>query len=91
MFQEVKALEAEIQLLKNLKHERVVSYFGTDHDGGSICIFMEYLSGVSHVYCFPETARLMGRLTFMALSMVASRLMKCWFSIFPFPPVEVPL
>eukprot|EP00112_Aurelia_sp_Birch-Aquarium-sp1_P010104 Seg2175.4 transcript_id=Seg2175.4/GoldUCD/mRNA.D3Y31 product="Mitogen-activated protein kinase kinase kinase 2" protein_id=Seg2175.4/GoldUCD/D3Y31 len=44
---EVQALEAEIQLLKNLNHERVVTYFGTAHDSKSISIFMEYLAGGS--------------------------------------------
>eukprot|EP00795_Rhopilema_esculentum_P013833 gene13833-4769_t len=44
---EVRALEAEIQLLKNLNHERVVTYFGTNHDSKSISIFMEYMAGGS--------------------------------------------
>ena len=48
--QEVRALEAEIQLLKNLHHERVVTYFGTVHDSKSISIFMEYMAGVCSVF-----------------------------------------
>jgi len=44
---EVRALEGEIQLLKNLNHERVVTYFGTAHDSKSISIFMEYMAGGS--------------------------------------------
>ena len=50
--QEVRALEGEIQLLKNLNHERVVTYFGTAHDSKSISIFMEYMAGVCSRICF---------------------------------------
>ena len=45
----MKALEAEIELLKHLNHERIVTYFGTAHDSHSICIFMEYLAGVGDI------------------------------------------
>ena len=46
ILQEVKALEAEIDLLKNLQHERIVLYFGTQQTDLHVYIFMEYLPGV---------------------------------------------
>ncbi|XP_078701133.1 mitogen-activated protein kinase kinase kinase 2-like isoform X19 [Branchiostoma floridae x Branchiostoma belcheri] len=45
--QEVKALECEIQLLKNLQHERIVQYYGCIQDENRLCIFMEYMPGGS--------------------------------------------
>jgi len=47
--QEVSALECEIQLLKNLHHERIVQYYGClrDHSEKTLTIFMEYMPGVS--------------------------------------------
>lgn len=46
--QEVSALECEIQLLKNLRHERIVQYYGClrDHSERTLTIFMEYMPGV---------------------------------------------
>ncbi|XP_065887366.1 mitogen-activated protein kinase kinase kinase 2-like [Dysidea avara] len=44
---EVRSLEKEIQLLKNLRHERIVLYFGTERSDTSLCIFMEYMPGGS--------------------------------------------
>lgn len=44
--QEVNALEAEIDLLKNLQHERIVLYYGTEQTDLHVYIFMEYLPGV---------------------------------------------
>lgn len=44
---EVRALENEIQLLRNFQHERIVSYFGCQQGKTSLSIFMEYLSGGS--------------------------------------------
>ncbi|KAI8477840.1 Mitogen-activated protein kinase kinase kinase 2 [Branchiostoma belcheri] len=44
--QEVKALECEIQLLKNLQHERIVQYYGCIQDENRLCIFMEYMPGI---------------------------------------------
>ena len=41
------ALECEIQILKNIKHKCVVQYFGCVQEKGSICIFMEFMSGGS--------------------------------------------
>jgi len=46
ILQEVKALEAEIDLLKNLQHERIVLYYGTQQTDLHVYIFMEYLPGV---------------------------------------------
>lgn len=49
--QEVSTLECEIQLLKNLHHERIVQYYGClrDHNEKTLTIFMEYMPGVGPV------------------------------------------
>ncbi|KAB1279165.1 Mitogen-activated protein kinase kinase kinase 2 [Camelus dromedarius] len=49
VFQEVNALECEIQLLKNLLHERIVQYYGClrDPQEKTLSIFMEYMPGGS--------------------------------------------
>ncbi|XP_058882569.1 mitogen-activated protein kinase kinase kinase 2-like [Acipenser ruthenus] len=46
---EVSALECEIQLLKNLFHERIVQYYGClrDTQERTLSIFMEYMPGGS--------------------------------------------
>lgn len=46
--QEVNALECEIQLLKNLRHERIVQYYGClrDHEQKKLTIFVEFMPGV---------------------------------------------
>uniref|UniRef100_A0A3B3R7T7 Mitogen-activated protein kinase kinase kinase 2 n=1 Tax=Paramormyrops kingsleyae TaxID=1676925 RepID=A0A3B3R7T7_9TELE len=46
---EVSALECEIQLLKNLFHERIVQYYGClrDTQEKTLSIFMEYMPGGS--------------------------------------------
>ena len=44
--QEVNSFETELQLLKNLRHERIVVYFGTERGEGKLYIFMEYMPGV---------------------------------------------
>ncbi|XP_073503571.1 mitogen-activated protein kinase kinase kinase 2 [Phyllobates terribilis] len=46
---EVNALECEIQLLKNLLHERIVQYYGCLRDSleKTLSIFMEYMPGGS--------------------------------------------
>lgn len=46
---EVSALECEIQLLKNLQHERIVQYYGCLRDRAEkiLTIFMEYMPGGS--------------------------------------------
>ena len=43
----MRSFETELQLLKNLRHERIVMYFGTDRTDGKLFIFMEYMPGVS--------------------------------------------
>ncbi|EHB07357.1 Mitogen-activated protein kinase kinase kinase 3 [Heterocephalus glaber] len=47
--EEVSALECEIQLLKNLQHERIVQYYGCLRDRAekTLTIFMEYMPGGS--------------------------------------------
>ena len=42
----MRSFETELQLLKNLRHERIVAYFGTDRGDGKLFIFMEYMPGV---------------------------------------------
>ncbi|KAJ8272877.1 hypothetical protein GJAV_G00094480 [Gymnothorax javanicus] len=46
---EVNALECEIQLLKNLRHERIVQYYGClrDADSRKLSIFVEFMAGGS--------------------------------------------
>ncbi|CAL9698046.1 unnamed protein product [Knipowitschia caucasica] len=46
---EVNALECEIQLLKNLRHDRIVQYYGClrDLDQRKLTIFVEYMPGGS--------------------------------------------
>ncbi|XP_028842856.1 mitogen-activated protein kinase kinase kinase 3 [Denticeps clupeoides] len=46
---EVSALECEIQLLKNLHHERIAQYYGClrDHSEKTLTIFMEFMPGGS--------------------------------------------
>ena len=46
----MKSFETELQLLKNLRHERIVAYFGTDRADGKLFIFMEYMPGVRVEY-----------------------------------------
>jgi serine/threonine protein kinase len=53
---EVMALQDEIQLLKDLRHERIVMYYGTERDLKHLCIFMEYVPGVSHTCCLECSA-----------------------------------
>lgn len=44
---EVRALESEIMLLKNLQHERIVQYIGVDTIQNTLSIFIEYMPGGS--------------------------------------------
>ncbi|KAI4901417.1 hypothetical protein NFI96_018548 [Prochilodus magdalenae] len=46
---EVNALECEIQLLKNLRHERIVQYYGClrDREQRKLSIFVEFMPGGS--------------------------------------------
>lgn len=44
----MNALECEIQLLKNLRHERIVQYYGClrDLEQKKLTIFVEFMPGV---------------------------------------------
>ena len=46
ILREVKAVEAETDLLKNLRHKRIVLCFGTQQTDLHVYIFMGYLPGV---------------------------------------------
>ncbi|CAI8507936.1 unnamed protein product [Hanseniaspora opuntiae] len=43
----VEALEKEIELLQNLKHENIVEYLGYSNEDGFLNIFLEYVPGGS--------------------------------------------
>lgn len=43
----INALELEIEILKELKHENIVTYIGTQKTPNKLLIFLEYLSGGS--------------------------------------------
>lgn len=54
----MNALECEIQLLKNLRHERIVQYYGCLRDPvqRKLAIFVEFMPGVcinhtEHIVC----------------------------------------
>ncbi|XP_062518818.1 mitogen-activated protein kinase kinase kinase 2-like isoform X2 [Corticium candelabrum] len=44
---EVSALETEIEMLTNYRHERIVLYYGTERHDKVLSIFMEYMPGGS--------------------------------------------
>ena len=46
--QAVESLEKEIKLLQNMRHDRIVKYYGTERTYTSVRIFMEYMPGVSY-------------------------------------------
>ena len=46
LFQEVRALENEVQLLRNFQHERIVQYYGCQEDNSVLSIFIEFMPGV---------------------------------------------
>lgn len=48
-------MECEIQLLKNLCHERIVQYYGCLRDTmeRTLSIFMEHMPGVRTHFLFP--------------------------------------
>lgn len=50
----MNALECEIQLLKNLRHERIVQYYGClrDHELRKLTIFVEFMPGVRILWGF---------------------------------------
>eukprot|EP00117_Sycon_ciliatum_P003041 scpid28808/ scgid8001/ Mitogen-activated protein kinase kinase kinase 2; MAPK/ERK kinase kinase 2 len=63
MRKEVAILQAEIELLKKLLHDRIVSYVGVHSGGGILSIMMEYMAGGSiHAY-LKENGPLTERLT----------------------------
>jgi serine/threonine protein kinase len=43
----IRALEAEVDVLKTLKHENIVRYLGTERTGDALHIFLEYVPGGS--------------------------------------------
>lgn len=45
MMQKVKALELEIEILKQLNHKNIVRYIGTSQDEEYLNIFLEYVAG----------------------------------------------
>jgi serine/threonine protein kinase len=63
MRKEVRSFESEVQLLKNISHERVVTYYGTEQKDGKLCIFMEYLPGGSIYQHLKDTGALSEALT----------------------------
>ncbi|XP_019861315.1 PREDICTED: mitogen-activated protein kinase kinase kinase 2-like [Amphimedon queenslandica] len=63
MSKEVRSFETEVQLLKNIHHERVVGYYGTERREGKLFIFMEYLAGGSIYQHLKNTGALSEALT----------------------------
>lgn len=49
LLQELLLLEKEINMLKVLKHERIVVYHGAERSETSVTIFMEYMTGVRNL------------------------------------------
>ena len=47
--QVVESLEKEITILKKLKHDRIVQYYGTERSETCVRIFMEFMEGVSNI------------------------------------------
>jgi serine/threonine protein kinase len=60
---EIQALETEIDMLKNLRHERIVLYYGTEREDKVLSIFMEYMPGGSIHQFLREHGSLTERLT----------------------------
>ena len=50
--QAVETLEKEVTILKKLKHDRIVQYYGTERIGCCVRIFMEYMEGVSDIVIY---------------------------------------
>jgi len=63
MQREVRSFETELQLLKNLRHERIVMYYGTERTDGKLHIFMEYMPGGSVYQHLRDTGALNEMLT----------------------------
>jgi len=56
-FQEVKALQNAISNLQKVKHERIVSYCGSQQIGGYLHLFMEFMPGVRALMgCVPSSS-----------------------------------
>ena len=51
MLQAVESLEKEIRILKRVKHDHIVQYYGTERSSNCVRIFMEYMEGVSVHLC----------------------------------------
>lgn len=47
----VDALQHEMNLLKELHHENIVTYYGASQEGGNLNIFLEYVPGVRFPPC----------------------------------------
>ena len=43
----MKQLTTEINILKKIRHERVVAYYGSVEKDGELHLFMELMTGVS--------------------------------------------
>ena len=52
LLQAIESLEKEIKILKNVKHDRIVRYYGTERNNHCVCIFMEYMKGVSVLFTY---------------------------------------
>lgn len=63
MKREVESLQKEIELLKNIEHERIVSYIGIHSCDGILSIMMEYMAGGSVHGYLEENGPLTERLT----------------------------
>ena len=47
LFQEVKVLKNEIQILETLKHYRILTYYGSEEKDNHLHLYMEFMEGVS--------------------------------------------
>lgn len=45
-FYQVKALQNEISILKNVKHERIVTFYGSEEKDDHLYLFMDFMPGV---------------------------------------------
>ncbi|KAH9489573.1 Mitogen-activated protein kinase kinase kinase 2 [Bulinus truncatus] len=64
MSKEVEALINEIKILSNIKHERIVQYYGCQPEKKVVCIFLEYMPGRSvlhHIKTFGQLAEAVTR------------------------------
>ena len=43
---EVRALETELEHLRNLKHKHIITYYGSEKQAEVFCIFIELMPGV---------------------------------------------